>query len=189
MPEGDPGRHKPGTLTAFPDNRNHAPKPETDRRIPRKGEGPGRTNSLLCYRHGPVQAQLRRLWAVLAVGLVAGAVLLPSPAGADSDRRGEPRREVGAVPPQAREARRISVQASGYALKGTTATGIPVGWGIVAVDPSTIPLGTPMTIPGYGRGVAADIGSSVRGARIDLWFPTRAKALAWGRRTVTITLH
>jgi 3D (Asp-Asp-Asp) domain-containing protein len=24
---------------------------------------------------------------------------------------------------------------------------------------------------------------------IDLWFPTLAKARAWGRRTVTITLH
>jgi 3D (Asp-Asp-Asp) domain-containing protein len=136
-----------------------------------------------------VQAQLCRLWAVLAVGLVAGAVLLPSAAGADSGRRGEPHREVGAVQPEARGARRISVQASGYALKGTTATGIPVGWGIVAVDPNVIPLGTPMTIPGYGRGVAADIGSSVRGAQIDLWFSTRAQALAWGRRTVTITLH
>jgi 3D (Asp-Asp-Asp) domain-containing protein len=24
---------------------------------------------------------------------------------------------------------------------------------------------------------------------IDLWFPTCAQALAWGRRTLTITLH
>jgi len=27
------------------------------------------------------------------------------------------------------------------------------------------------------------------GSTIDLWFPTLADALAWGRRTVTITLH
>jgi 3D (Asp-Asp-Asp) domain-containing protein len=46
-----------------------------------------------------------------------------------------------------------------------------------------------MTIPGYGAGVAADTGGSVVGARIDLWFPTRAEALAWGTRTVSITLH
>jgi len=85
--------------------------------------------------------------------------------------------------------RQITVVATGYALPGTTATGVPVGWGIVAVDPSVIPLGTRMTIPGYGEGVAADTGSAVRGAIIDLWFPTRAQALAWGRRTVTITLH
>ena len=84
---------------------------------------------------------------------------------------------------------RMTVQATGYALPGTTATGVPVGWGIVAVDPSVIPLGTRMTIPGYGEGIAADTGSAVQGAIIDLWFPTRAQALAWGRRTVTITLH
>jgi peptidoglycan DL-endopeptidase CwlO len=83
----------------------------------------------------------------------------------------------------------ISVAATGYALPGKTATGVPVGWGIVAVDPSFIPFGTGMTIPGYGEGVAADTGGAVVGARIDLWFPTRAEALAWGTRTVTITLH
>jgi len=66
---------------------------------------------------------------------------------------------------------------------------MPVGWGIIAVDPSVIPLGTRMEIPGYGTGVAADTGSAVQGATIDLWFPTSAQALAWGRRTVTITLY
>jgi len=83
----------------------------------------------------------------------------------------------------------ITVSSTGYSLPGRTATGIPVGWGVVAVDPSLIPLGTTLTIPGYGEGVAADTGGGVRGATIDLWFPTLAQARAWGRRTVTITLH
>lgn len=83
----------------------------------------------------------------------------------------------------------LTVSASGYSLAGTTATGMPVGWGIVAVDPSVIPLGTRLTIPGYGEGVAADTGSAIHGATIDLWFPTLAQALGWGRRTVTINLH
>jgi 3D (Asp-Asp-Asp) domain-containing protein len=52
-----------------------------------------------------------------------------------------------------------------------------------------IPLGTRLTIPGYGAGIAADTGSGIRGAAIDLWFPTMAQAAAWGRRTVTITLR
>jgi len=52
-----------------------------------------------------------------------------------------------------------------------------------------IPLGTRMTIPGYGEGVAADTGGAIQGAVIDLWFPTAADAANWGRRTVTITLH
>lgn len=85
--------------------------------------------------------------------------------------------------------RQLTVLATGYALGGHTATGMPVGWGVVAVDPSVIPLGTRMSIPGYGDGVAADTGGAVHGATIDLWFPTLAQALAWGRRTVTITLH
>lgn len=83
----------------------------------------------------------------------------------------------------------LTVLATGYALPGKTATGVSVGWGVVAVDPSVIPLGTRMTIPGYGAGVAADTGGAVRGAHIDLWFPTTAEALRWGTRTVTITLH
>ena len=83
----------------------------------------------------------------------------------------------------------LTVVATAYSLPGTTATGLRVGWGVVAVDPALIPLGTRMTVPGYGEGVAADIGHAVRGASIDLWFPTRQQALAWGRRVVTITLH
>jgi 3D (Asp-Asp-Asp) domain-containing protein len=85
--------------------------------------------------------------------------------------------------------RTITVTATGYAMGGTTATGVPVGWGTVAVDPSVIPLGSSMTIPGYGEGVAADTGPAVQGSSIDLWFPTAERALAWGRRVVTITLH
>ncbi len=93
---------------------------------------------------------------------------------------------AGSVPANGRT---MTVSATAYSLPGRTATGAPVGWGIVAVDPHVIPLGTRMTIPGYGEGVAADTGLSVVGATIDLWFPTLAKARAWGRRTVTITLH
>ncbi len=83
----------------------------------------------------------------------------------------------------------ITVSATGYSLGGTTSTGLPVGWGVAAVDPSVIPLGTHMTVPGYGEAVAADTGGAVSGATIDLWFPTIAQANAWGRRTVTIVLH
>ena len=45
-----------------------------------------------------------------------------------------------------------------------------------------------MTIPGYGEAVAADVGYAVKGATIDVWFPTLALAKAWGRRSITITL-
>jgi len=83
----------------------------------------------------------------------------------------------------------LTVLSTGYSLGGTTTTGLPVGPGVVAVDPSVIPLGTRLSIPGYGSSVAADTGPAIQGLRIDLWFPTRAAALAWGWRTVTIVLH
>ncbi len=98
-------------------------------------------------------------------------------------------RELAAIPAAARSGRTLTVVATGYSLTGHTSTGVPVGYGIVAVDPGVIALGTKMTIPGYGEGVAADTGGAVAGARIDLWFPTEAEALAWGSRTVTVTLH
>jgi 3D (Asp-Asp-Asp) domain-containing protein len=85
--------------------------------------------------------------------------------------------------------RTLTVIATGYSMPGTTATGLPVGWGVAAVDPSVIPLGTHLTIPGYGVAVAADTGGAVAGATIDLWFPTIAQANAWGRRVVTIVLR
>ena len=85
--------------------------------------------------------------------------------------------------------RTLVVSSTGYSLPGHTSTGIPVGPGVVAVDPAVIPLGTRISIPGYGEGVAADTGGAVHGADIDLWFPTLSAARAWGRRTVTITLH
>jgi 3D (Asp-Asp-Asp) domain-containing protein len=81
------------------------------------------------------------------------------------------------------------VDAVAYSLPGRTASGLPVGRGVVAVDPAVIPLGTRMLVPGYGAGVAADVGAAVKGLIIDLWFPTLAEAQAWGRRTVTITLR
>jgi uncharacterized protein YabE (DUF348 family)/3D (Asp-Asp-Asp) domain-containing protein len=54
---------------------------------------------------------------------------------------------------------------------GITATGVFVTFGVVAVDPNVIPLGTRMYIPGYGYGVAADTGGAVKGNIIDLGYP------------------
>jgi 3D (Asp-Asp-Asp) domain-containing protein len=84
--------------------------------------------------------------------------------------------------------RHLTVSATCYDLPGRTATGMPVGQGVVAVDPSVIPLGTRMYVPGYGNGVAADVGGGIKGDIIDLWM-TPSQCAAWGRRTVTITIY
>jgi 3D (Asp-Asp-Asp) domain-containing protein len=90
--------------------------------------------------------------------------------------------------PPASGNRTLVVSATCYDLPGKTATGMPVGPGVVAVDPSVIPLGSKMYVPGYGNGVAADVGGGIQGATIDLWM-TQAQCAAWGRHTVTITIY
>jgi 3D (Asp-Asp-Asp) domain-containing protein/peptidoglycan hydrolase CwlO-like protein len=112
---------------------------------------------------------------------------VPPPAPVESAAGGTPTAPTAAPPPP-RPGGTMTVHATGYCLKGTTATGLPVGPGIVATDPSVIPLGTRMTIPGYGEGVAADTGSGIQGRRIDVWIKSCAAAAAFGR-TVTITFH
>jgi len=58
--------------------------------------------------------------------------------------------------------------------------------GLVAVDPSVIPLGTRLYIPGYGYAVADDIGGAIKGNKIDLAFDSRSEALQFGRQTITV---
>lgn len=85
--------------------------------------------------------------------------------------------------------RTLVVDAVAYHLPGNTASGLPVGKGVIAVDPLVIPLGTRVFVPGYGAAVAADTGTAIKGNIIDLWMPSTAEARAWGRRTVTITVY
>lgn len=84
---------------------------------------------------------------------------------------------------------KLKVDAVAYHLPGFTASGVPVRKGVVAVDPKLIPLGTRLHVPGYGPGLAADVGTAIKGRIIDLWFPTTAQARKWGRRSVTITVY
>lgn len=67
-----------------------------------------------------------------------------------------------------------------------TRTGTRAEYGVIAVDPKVIPLGTLMYIEGYGFGIAEDTGGRIKGNIIDVCLPTRAEALKWGRRTVTV---
>ena len=46
---------------------------------------------------------------------------------------------------------------------GITKLGMHAGHGVVAVDPSVIPLGSRLYVPGYGNAVAGDTGGAIRG--------------------------
>jgi 3D (Asp-Asp-Asp) domain-containing protein len=57
----------------------------------------------------------------------------------------------------------------------------------IAADPKIFPLGTVLFIPGYGYGVVADIGSAIKGKKIDLFFNTKDEVYReWGKKTVTV---
>jgi resuscitation-promoting factor RpfB len=53
---------------------------------------------------------------------------------------------------------------------GITASGLPAGTGIVAIDRNVVPFRSELFIPGYGIGFAGDTGGGVRGRWIDLGY-------------------
>lgn len=57
---------------------------------------------------------------------------------------------------------------------------------VVAVDPSIIPLGSKVEVPGYGVARAVDIGSAIKGKEIDVFIPDLARALDWGRKNIQV---
>jgi 3D (Asp-Asp-Asp) domain-containing protein len=76
----------------------------------------------------------------------------------------------------------------GKYANGITCNGKRAGYGIIAVDPKVIPLGTKLHVPGYGYGIAADVGGAIKGNRLDLGYNSRGSALRWGKKWVKVTI-
>ena len=66
--------------------------------------------------------------------------------------------------------------------RGITKSGQKTRWGIVAVDPGVIPLGSRLLIEGMGSVVftALDTGGGIVGRWVDIWFPSDWEALEHG---------
>jgi 3D (Asp-Asp-Asp) domain-containing protein len=81
-------------------------------------------------------------------------------------------------------------QEPGGGAHGTmTKSGTPVRWGVVAVDPQVIPLGSRLLIEGLdGLFVAEDTGGGVRGNHVDVFFPDYASAIHFGVQYRTVTV-
>lgn len=75
-----------------------------------------------------------------------------------------------------------------------TAIGLVPDLGVVAVDPSVIPLGSRLYIEStdggnswvYGYAIAGDTGGAIKGNRIDLCYRSNSQCLAFGRRQATV---
>lgn len=71
-------------------------------------------------------------------------------------------------------------------VDGVTASGLPAGPGIVAVDPAVVPLGSTVIIDGQ-QYLAADTG--VTGQAVDLCMESHAAALAFGRSRQSVWIE
>jgi 3D (Asp-Asp-Asp) domain-containing protein len=81
--------------------------------------------------------------------------------------------------------------ATAYSLRGRTASGRMVSRGLIAADPSVLPLGSRVRLdhPGYsGEYLVADTGGAIRGRHIDIWTPSSTEAMRFGKRTVKLTV-
>ena len=75
-----------------------------------------------------------------------------------------------------------------------TAYGLVCEYGVVAVDPKVIPLGTKLYIESsdggaswvYGYCIAGDTGGAIKGNKIDLCFSTPEECRRFGRKTATV---
>ena len=127
-----------------------------------------------------------------------------------SDVKKEEKPEVQQAPAVAKEekkssGRTITVEATAYTNhpsengtyggKVVTRTGLDIsnsithnGMGIIAVDPSVIPLNSIVEIEGLGTYIALDTGSAIQGNRIDILMDNSTQTDNWGRRNVNVTI-
>lgn len=101
--------------------------------------------------------------------------------------------EAQTAEPAAQSGQTVSVEATAYStnqpeLSDTTATGINLNENpnVIAVDPSVIPLGSTITVPGYGTFIAGDTGSAIQGNRIDIHMTDLNQAMSFGRQTLNV---
>jgi 3D (Asp-Asp-Asp) domain-containing protein len=79
--------------------------------------------------------------------------------------------------------------------QGITASGKLVTYNdgkFVAADTSVFPFGKSLSIPGYAGNQKVEVidrGGAIKGNKLDLYFPTHAEALVWGRQQLDVTIY
>ena len=103
--------------------------------------------------------------------------------------------ETEAAQTAAPAGRTVTVEATAYSrnqasLGNITYSGIDLreNPNVIAVDPSFIPLGSRIYVPGYGEFVAGDTGGAINGNRIDIHMESLDAAWSFGRRTIEVQI-
>ena len=102
---------------------------------------------------------------------------------------------IAETPTPSTDGKTLTVVATAYSrnepyLTNFTRTGIDlrVNPMVIAVDPSVIPLGSIVEVPGYGIAIAGDTGSAIIGNKIDLHMEDLQACYDFGRQTLTIKI-
>lgn len=80
-------------------------------------------------------------------------------------------------------------QATAYALRGRTFSGVYVRRGVIAADPRVIPIGSVLQLitPGYsGIYTVQDTGGKIKGKIVDVWVGSTREARIFGRRQIKV---
>jgi 3D (Asp-Asp-Asp) domain-containing protein len=158
--------------------------------------GPGTGNSIIATLNdgaivtvtGAPQTNDDQAWYPIRIGdggggprgWIAAAYLAPA--------RGVALRAIDDGGPRSFMAR-VLAYTSGNGIGFTTSTGTRVRWGVVAVDPKVVPFGSRLRIDGLDAVFdAEDSGPGIRGNMLDVWYPERAGAMAWGSRDCRVTV-
>ena len=148
-------------------------------------------------QQAPKPARIQQPTVLEVAGQVPEVATLPAEGSAEAspartDATGSTAANAG-VPMAAADSGLASqtYTATAYSLRGRTASGKPVSRGLIAADPSVLPLGTRVRVEAgawSGEYLVADTGGAVKGRRIDIWTPTTREALQFGRRPVKLTV-
>lgn len=75
------------------------------------------------------------------------------------------------------------VESCGKWADGKTATGTRARYGVVAIDPKVIPLGSKVKVEGFKTIFSAeDVGGAIKGKKIDIFHPNLKRCLEFGHQ-------
>jgi|SRR5215813_1459054 len=83
----------------------------------------------------------------------------------------------------------VDFHATAYCLKGRTASGVNARPGMIAADPTVLPLGTVVHLRAgryTGTYTVMDTGGRIKGRRVDVYVESHREALEFGRRQVKL---